>query len=290
MYAEENAQEVENGGNDCRFDDFHVRNPDEFGHEKGRGTHDRRHDLPTGGGGRFDGTCEIFLVPELLHHRDGESTGSDNVCDGRTGNGPFECRRQYGDFCRSPGRPARDGIGDINEEFPEPRLFQIRSKEDEEENKGRGNAHRNPENAFRCKEEMSNHLIQIETTMRQRSGHVRSEETVAHEAEYDDDNRKTDDTTRRFDDHDNPERPDDDIGRRHGARAKDKLLIIEQNVHGRDECQERHHQIHDVYVSAFNPRAFRRTKKIHEHDTERQMNGALNHRVKCPHQAGIQLE
>ena len=135
MNAKENAKEVKDSWYDSRFNDFHVRNTNEFSHQECSCAHDRRHQLAACGSGSFYGACKVLMVTQFLHHRNGEGARTYNVCNGRSGNGALESRGKYGNFCRTTGCPACNGVRNINEEFAKACLFQECTKEDKQENK-----------------------------------------------------------------------------------------------------------------------------------------------------------
>ena len=66
MDLDENAEKIEAGRNGGGLRDFDIGGVREFGHQKGRGAHDRGHDLAARRGGRLDGAGEFRPVAEFF--------------------------------------------------------------------------------------------------------------------------------------------------------------------------------------------------------------------------------
>ena len=149
VHLDEDAEEIETGRDGGGLGDLDVGGVGELGHQEGRGAHDGGHDLAARGGGGFDRAGEFRPVAELLHHRDGEASRSDGVGDGAPGDGPLQGARDHGHLGRSAGGPAGDGVGDVDEELADPRLFQKRPEEDEQKDERGGHPQRNAEDPLR---------------------------------------------------------------------------------------------------------------------------------------------
>lgn len=290
MNAQEYADEVENGRHNSSFHHFHVRNAYEFRHKEGSGAHDRRHELAPGGGGCFYGAGKVLAVAELFHHRNGECAGPYHVGHGAAGNGAFQRTGEDRYLRRTAGSPAGDGIGNINEEFPEACLFEVRPEENEEENEGRRHAEGNAEDAFCSKEEMSYHLRQSESSVRERSRQVRSKEAVRDKAENDDHDRKAYNTPCCFNDHNNAKGADHLISRRYRARAENELLVIQQNIHRRDHGHNGKEQIEGMDIPALHPGPLGRAEQVDQRNAEGQMDRTLDHGVHQTEEPCIDLE
>lgn len=290
MNTQEDTDEVENGRNNSGFHHFHVRNTYKFRHKEGRGAHNRRHELAAGGGGRFHGASKILAVTEFFHHRNGEGAGSDNIGHGAAGNGSFKSAGENRYFRGAAGSPAGDGISNINKEFPQTSLFEVCPEEDEEENEGRGHAERNAEYAFRSEEEMAYHLRQGKSPVRQWSRKIRSQEAVSDKAKNNDNDRKADNAPRRFNDHNNTESADHLIGRSYGSRAKNELLVIEQDIDRRNHRHNGEEQIKRMDPPVLYPGPFGRAEQVDQRNAKRQMDGALNHGIHQSEESCINLE
>ena len=81
MHTDPDAGEIKHRRNRRRFNDFDIGNTHELSHQEGCRTHDRRHQLTAGRGRRFDRPGKFFGITHFFHHRDGETTGTDNVAD-----------------------------------------------------------------------------------------------------------------------------------------------------------------------------------------------------------------
>ena len=290
MNAQEYAQEVKDGGNHGGFDDFHVGDAYEFSHEEGSGTHNRRHELPAGGCGCFYGAGEVFVVAQFLHHRNGEGAGTYYVGYGRAGNGTLKGTGDDRYFSRSAGGPAGQGIGNIDEKLAKACFFQVSAEEDEEEDEGGRYAQRNTEYAFGGEEEVSYHLVDGESSVCQRPGHVGAQEAIKQEAENYDDDRKAYDTAGSFQYHHNTQESHHGVGRCNGAGAEDELLVVHQDVYRRDDCQYGEEDINRMESSALNPGFLRRAEEEYQRYAEGQVDAALDHGVQCTEDTGIYLE
>ena len=137
---------------------------------------------------------------------------------------------------------------------------------------------------------MSDHLLDGEPAMCERPGEVRPEETIRKETADNDDDRKAYDTASGFDDHHDAKHPDHGIRRSDGAGAQDELLVVHKNVNGRDHRKDGKCHVDRMETPLFDPCFLRRTKKINEADAEGQVDTALDHRIQCAEEAGVNLE
>ena len=115
--------------------------------------------------------------------------------------------------------------------------------------------------------------------MCQWSGHVRPKKAESQEAQYDDDNRQSDDTSCCFNDHDNPQRANDRIKWRYGAGAEDELLVIDKDVYRRNHGQNGKSHIKPVEFPVFDPFLLCRAEQVHQAETERQVDTSLDHGI-----------
>ena len=146
VHAEEDAEEVQECGQDCTHDDISIGNADHFRHQERRSAHDRGHDLAAGGGCSLDRAGKLRGITSLLHHRDGDGTGGNGVTDGGTGDHAAEGRGNDRDLCRTAGRPADQRVRAVDEEVCNTRGLQEGAENDEQRDVGRADADRGAEN------------------------------------------------------------------------------------------------------------------------------------------------
>src|SRR5690606_5906947 len=72
VHREHHPEEVQQRGDDRDDDDLRVGDAGVLRHDERGSAHDRRHDLPAGGGGGLRGAGDVRLEPGLLHDRDRE--------------------------------------------------------------------------------------------------------------------------------------------------------------------------------------------------------------------------
>ena len=137
MYSQPYAGKVQDGrDNGCLYN-LNIWHAYELSHKEGCGTHYRWHQLAASGGGCLNGTSKLLLIAQLLHHWNGKGTSTGNIGYGGTG---YSTHKGTGNNCylgRTAAGPAGNGIGNINEELAQAGAFQIGTKENKQENKGR---------------------------------------------------------------------------------------------------------------------------------------------------------
>ena len=158
--GQEHAQEIQARGQDRPNDDIGIRHAQIIRHQKCRGAHDRRHDLPARGGRRFHGAGKVLVVSCFLHHRDRDGSGGDRVADRRAGNHAAQCGRYDRDLGRSAGKTAGQGIGHRDEEFGDARFLQEGSEYDKHHDVFRADVDRCGEQAVLVVEQLMHHIGQ----------------------------------------------------------------------------------------------------------------------------------
>ena len=287
--AEPDAREVEEGRHDGRLDDIDVGNADELSHEEGRSAHDRRHELAARRGSRLNGSSEILVVAEFLHHRDGQGARADNVGDGAAGNCAHEAGRQHGDFRRAAAGPAGDGIGKVDEELAEARRLQVSAEQDEQEDERRRDAERDAEDAL-CREvEVADELLDRQPAVREDARHVGTGKGVDQEGQHDADHRQADDAARRLDDEQDAQQTDNEVNARDSARAQHEMLILHHDVGRRRSAENGEQHIEGMHLVA-RPRLARRVQEVDERQAEAQMDGPLQLRVEHAERRRVELE
>ena len=148
MDHQQDRDVVEAGGDNRDQDKFVIRNAQHLGHDKGRGAHDRRRDLPAARGRGLDRTGKAAGKAGFLHQRDGKRAGGHRVGDGRARNHAEEPRRDDRNLCRTARGAACDDGGKVDEQLSQPAHLSENTEEHEVEHIGRNHANSDPVNAF----------------------------------------------------------------------------------------------------------------------------------------------
>ena len=157
--TEPDTREVEKCRDRRRTDDLNIRYPNELRHEERRRTHNRRHQLTACRRSGLYRACEVFVITELFHHRNGERTRAGNVRDRTARYRPHQTARKNGYLRRTTARPACNSVGDINEELTKTRDLQVDTEQNKQIDKRSRYTERNTEDTFRREEEMSDKLF-----------------------------------------------------------------------------------------------------------------------------------
>ena len=145
VHAEEDAEEVQECGQDRTHDDLCIGNADHFRHQERRSAHDRGHDLTAGGRCSLDRAGKLRGITGLLHHRDGDGTGGHGVTDGGTGDHAAQSGGNDRDLCRAAARPTDQRVRAVDEEVCDTRGLQEGAEDDEQRDVGRADADRGAE-------------------------------------------------------------------------------------------------------------------------------------------------
>ena len=137
---------------------FPKLDPQKGGHDEGSGSHNGRHDLPSGTCHGFHGSCESVGVSQAFHERNGEGAGTVDVGHGGTRNGSEKTGAYHGDLGGTSGGGSRKGLGELHEVFPYAALLQKSAENEEDDNEGGGNSQRNGENSLIGKVDLLHHL------------------------------------------------------------------------------------------------------------------------------------
>ena len=133
VHGDEDAGEIEHrrqDGHDC---DLSIRDSREFGHEEGRRSHDRGHDLASRAGRGLDCGRELRPVAHLLHHRDRDRAGADGVGHRGARGHALEGGGHDRDLCRSSGEASDRRVGEADEEVGDSGALQERAEDDEDD-------------------------------------------------------------------------------------------------------------------------------------------------------------
>ena len=131
MDGQEDAGEVQQGGEDGLHRHVGVGGVHILRHEEGRRAHDGGHDLPAGGSRRLHCPGELALIAGPLHHGDGDGAGGDSVAHRGAGHHAAEGGGDDRHLGGAAGGAARQGVGEVNEEIGDARPLQERAEDDE---------------------------------------------------------------------------------------------------------------------------------------------------------------
>ena len=136
VHGDEDAGEVQHGGQDGLGSHVDVGNAHVLGHEERRRTHDGGHDLATGGRCCLNGAGELRLEAGLLHHGDGDGARGDGVAHRGAAHHAAQGARDDSHLCGAAARPASKAVGQGDEEIGDARALQERAEDDEEHDVG----------------------------------------------------------------------------------------------------------------------------------------------------------
>ena len=159
MHHHEDTGEIQHGGQDRTYGNIavvhdNVRHGDVLHHQEGGSAHNRRHNLPAGGGRGLDRAGKLGLVAGLLHHRNGDGAGGHGVADRGTGHHAAQGGGDDRDLRRTAGGSARDGVCKLDKELGNARLVQECAEDDEQDNEVQAGTDGGADNAVSSVEEV----------------------------------------------------------------------------------------------------------------------------------------
>ena len=221
MHGDEDAAEIQHGGQDRPECDLTIGHAHVLGHEERGRAHDGRHDLAAGGGRRLDGAGELRLVAGLFHHRDRDRAGGDGVADGRAGHHAAQRGRDNGDLGRAAGGPAGDGVGCVNEEAGDAGSLKEAAEDDEHGDELRAHLHGRAQHAGRAEKERVDHAA--EHLLERLPGVEHTHERVHEQRADDHEDRQADAAAAQLGQHEDAGHADGDEKRRHLGGAGERL-------------------------------------------------------------------
>ena len=126
--------------------------------------------------------------------------------------------------------------------------------------------------------------------MCKRSRHIWAKISVSQEQDDYRYNGRPHNTSCCFQYHYNSQKSNDKVGCRYRTCAKNKTLIIYQNINRWNGCKNSKPQIQRVNLTTPNPCLLRWAKQEYQGYAKTQMNTALNHGIKCAEEPGINLK
>ena len=136
MHLEDDAQVVDQGGQDGGLDDDRVLHPQGLSHDEGGGAHDGGQQLSAHRGGGLHGPGKLLGVARLLHQGDGKGAGGDHIGHGGAVDGPQEAGGQHRHLGGAALGVAGQGVGDVVEELAHAALVHHLTEDDKQHDKG----------------------------------------------------------------------------------------------------------------------------------------------------------
>lgn len=228
------------GRHDRRQDDRRVGEIEELDHQEGRGAHDRRGDLTTGGRCGFDGRCKCTLVAEPDHRRDRQGTDSHRIGDRRARDHAEQCRAKNRYLGRAAGVAASNPGRTVEKELAKPDTCRKHPEQYEMEDVGRDDAERDTVNALAGQVEVIDQLRESRAGMNQNSRHGRPVQRVDHEQDGDDRQRPAHRATGRLEKDQHQHASQHDIRRRRIADPEGEVIERDEwHVHDGDDSTHR---------------------------------------------------
>ena len=160
MDGDENAGEVQHGGKDGLYSYLRIWDIHVLCHQERRCAHDGGHDLTAGRGGSLHRAGELRLVTGFLHHGDGDGAGGHGVAHGGAGHHAAQGGGNDRHLGGAAGRPARQTVGEADEEVGDAGALQKCAKDDEQHNVGVADAYRRTDDAAGGVEQLIDDVLQ----------------------------------------------------------------------------------------------------------------------------------
>ena len=262
VHAEEDAEEVQERGQDRADDDLGILKAGHFRHDERRSAHDRGHDLTAGGGSRLDRAGELAGIAGLLHHRDGDGTGGNGVTDGGAGDHAAEGGGNDRDLCRAAARPADQRVGAVDEEVGNARRFKEGAEHQEQRDVGRADGDRRADDAVGGVENVVHDQLKA---------HMAADERVKDEHARHAQDGNTDGTAAALSEHQNTDDAEDDLRLADGNAHADDAFEVCNVIEIRDTADDRQQNIVPRHVVGLNVALLRRVdeeRKENDHTDE----------------------
>ena len=289
MNAGPDAEIVEQRGYYRGAYDPDVRDVRHLRHQEGRGAHDRRHQLAAGRSGGFYGAGEFRRVAETLHHRDSERARAYNVgyrtARYRAHEAAGEHRNLSGATRCAPGYR----IGQVYEVLSEASLLEVCAKQDEQEDECARHAQRDAEDALCGEVQVLHKIAYVDAPVRELSWQVGAHEGIQNKRARDDYDGKPDDPPGGFEDKQDANDADDHVGSGGRTRALYEFSIVDDDIHRRNRAEHRERKVERMQL-ILGPLLARWVQEKYQGHAEREVDRALDHRVKHTENRRIELE
>ena len=141
LHLKDDAQVVDQGGQDGGLDDDRVLYAQGLRHDKGGGAHDGGQQLSAHRGGGLHGPGKLLGVARLLHQGDGKGAGGDHIGHGGAVDGAQEAGGQHRHLGGAALGVAGQGVGNVIEELAHAALVHHLAEDDEQHDKGGRHLH-----------------------------------------------------------------------------------------------------------------------------------------------------
>ena len=163
IHHEKNSHKVQNRRPEPGEHDRHVRNSEEGAHDKGRGSHDGRHENSPRAGARLHRPGEVARVPYSLHEWNCKGPRGCHVCLGASGDRPHEGRGDDGNFRRASPVFSRQGHGQVVKELARAGGSEKGTEKNEHEDVAGRNGQSRSIDPFVCEPHPEDNTFPVET-------------------------------------------------------------------------------------------------------------------------------
>ena len=136
--ADEDAREIQDGGDDGGFYHLGIGEAGAVRHQEGGGPHDGGHELAAGGGGGFHRAGKFRAIAQLFHGGDGKGAGTNGIGHGGTGDRALQGGCDNRHLGGAADALAGQGVGQIDKQLAHAGFLQEGAEEDKQENIGGG--------------------------------------------------------------------------------------------------------------------------------------------------------
>ena len=160
MNGDEDAGEVQHGGQDGLDGHGGIGQTHVLRHQEGGSAHDGGHDLAAGGGGRLDSAGELRLIAGLFHHGDGDGAGGNGVAHGGAGHHAAQGGGDDRHLGGAAAGPTGNAVGKADEEVGDAGALQKRAENDEQNDVGIADVDRGADDAVGGVEQLIDDVLQ----------------------------------------------------------------------------------------------------------------------------------
>ena len=224
-------------------DDVDVRQPQELGHDEGRGPHDRGQELAVGAGAHLHRTGLVGRKAHPFHERDGEGAGGGHVGDGRSRHHAGQARCQHRGLGRSAAEASQHGEGHLHEVFRGPRPVQQRAEQHEQEHEIGGYPQRHAPDAAVREVHVVHYEFERDAGVRQKPRQVGADEAVEQEDRGQRRQRQPQGPPRRLQQQQDERRSDPHVPLQRQPRTLDDPHVVPGQVDGAAAGQRRDDEV-----------------------------------------------
>ena len=272
---------VENTGNRRRDSDITVRDACHLDHQERRRTHDRRKNAAAGRSNGADGGRELAVIADLLHHRDGERTGSGNVRRGAAVDHAEQAGRNNRNLTGAAGILACDRHRELVEKVARAGNGEERAEQAEQEHIGGRAGDGGSENAVGREHALVNDVDQLDISVIQSAGQIVAENRVQQKNDGDQRKNHAHGAAGAVDDQDHEQHRNDHGDRRQRIDLRPAggiLGYMERIVDAGGRNQRGDHAVHNGKLLAVGAHT-RGVVQVAQHQNERKVDAVVQQRL-----------